>query len=380
LSTLHDLRQCEAFAGLIPLLVVSSVSRTDMPKIPVDKLVECIERSELIAKDELAETLVAWKLSDPAALDDSERLANMLVEAKLLTRWQADNLLQGRTTNFILGNYKLLAVLGHGQSATVYLGEHVKGALLRAIKVFPVRRVDNATLVARFLNQATAAAKITHPNVEQAFDIAQWKRYQYLVLEFVNGHDLQAIVKNNGPLDHRAAADFVRQAAHGLAAIHEKGMVHRDVKPSHLMVDQQGNVKLLDLSLAQCMEEKIAPPTAADDDLIWSTFDYLAPEQAVDICLVDPRSDIYSLGCVLYFLLTGRAPFAPRPMITRLLMHQNPERPNVMEERPEVPRALADLCSRMMAKSPDDRPQTARQVVEELAAIFPEENDSVGGF
>jgi serine/threonine protein kinase len=97
----------------------------------------------------------------------------------------------------------------------------------------------------------------------------------------------------------------------------------------------------------------------------------LAPEQAVDICLVDPRSDIYSLGCVLYFLLTGHPPFASRPMVGRLLMHQNPERPDVMDERPEVPQALADLCSRMMAKSPDDRPQTARQVVEEFATILP---------
>ncbi|HEV2969606.1 MAG TPA: serine/threonine-protein kinase [Pirellulales bacterium] len=349
-----------------------------MPKITVEKLIECIERSELIAYDTLAGTLAAWKRSDPAALDDSERLANTFIEAKLLTRWQADSLLQGRSTNFILGNYKLLGMLGHGRSGSVYLGEHVKGALLRAIKVFPVSRAGNATLIARFLNQATAAAKITHPNVEGAFDIAQWKRYQYLVLEYVNGHDLQAIVKNHGPLDHRTAADIIRQAADGLAAMHEKGVIHRDVKPSHLMVDQRGAVKLLDLSLAGFMKDKIDSPDPADDDAIWSTFDYLAPEQAVDVCLIDPRTDIYSFGCVFYFLLTGHAPFASRPMVARLLMHQNPERPDVAAEYPGIPRTLADLCSRMMAKSPEDRPPPAAAVAAILAGILGDD-DGYGG-
>jgi serine/threonine-protein kinase len=135
-----------------------------MPKIPVDKFVECIERSELIAKDALAGTLAAWRRSDPATLDDSHHLANMFVEAGMLTRWQADNVLQGRTTNFILGNYKLLCMLGHGQLSSVYLVQHVRVPILRAIKVLPVSRSGNAVYMARFLNEATAAAKITHAN------------------------------------------------------------------------------------------------------------------------------------------------------------------------------------------------------------------------
>jgi serine/threonine-protein kinase len=215
-------------------------------------------------------------------------------------------------------------------------------------------------------------------NVEQLFDISQVKRYHFLVLEYIEGEDLQSMVERRGPLDYRSAADIIRGASMGLAAIHEKGVVHRDIKPSHLMLDRSGAVKILDLSLAGFTKERSLSAIDADENAIWSTFDYLPPEQAVDVYLVDPRTDIYSLGCVLFFLMTGHPPTASRPTVGRILMHQNLERPDVMEERPEVPRALADLCSRMMAKSPDDRPQTARQVVEELATIVPTDNDSSG--
>jgi eukaryotic-like serine/threonine-protein kinase len=346
-----------------------------MSKIAPEKFIECVERSGLVAKYDLTRVLAIWKGADPAASDDSERFANSLIEAKLLTQWQANSLLLAKSSGFFLGQFKLLNVLGAGRSWSVYLGEHAMTRVLRAIIVLPVSRVNNSPWLARFLRLATATADLKHPNITLAYDINKEKKHHYVVMEYVDGWDLQAFVEDQGPLDPQNAANVVRQAAQGLAHAHARGLVHRDIRPNHLMIDKQRIVKLVDWSMSRFIGEQTASLIAADDESRWTTFDFLAPEQALDVDLADPRTDIYGLGCTLRYLLTGRPPSASRPQIERTMIHQSSKRPNVSDERPDVPQPLAELCSRMMARSPDERPQSAAEVVAELAVIFPDNSD-----
>jgi serine/threonine protein kinase len=330
----------------------------------------CIERSDVVEKNRLAEAVAQIEVADPQAATDCDRLADALIERKLLTRWQVDFLRAGKSSGFILGQYKLLGLLGSGHSSSIFLGEHRMTTALRAIKVLPVSRVSSAAWLARFVNGANAGACVNHRNVAGVFDIGVHRKHHYWVMEYVDGCDLQTTVVKNGPLEWRVAVDFIRQAAEALAHLHEIGFVHRDVKPSHLMVDKQGVVRLLDLSLARRLGQENVPTLAADDEPEWETLDFLSPEQARDPNLVDPRTDIYSLGCTLFYLLTSHPPFAPgRNKVQRILMHQTAEPPDLGEFRRDVPPKLATLCSRMMARSPDDRPQATAEVVAKLTVI-----------
>jgi serine/threonine protein kinase len=330
----------------------------------------CVERSELVDRNQLAQAVAEIEAVDPHAATDCDRLADALIERKLLTRWQVDNLRLGKSSGFILGQYKLLGLLGSGHTSSIFLGEHLTFRVLRAIKVLPVSRVSSAAWLARFVNGANAGACVNNRNVAGVFDIGVHRKHHYWVMEYVDGCDLQTTVAKNGPLEWRVAIDYLRQAAEAVAHLHEIGFVHRDVKPSHLMVDKQGVVRLLDLSMARRMGQQNVPTLAADDEPEWETLDFLAPEQAHDPNLIDPLTDIYSLGCTLFYLLAGHPPFGPgRNKVQRILMHQTAEPPDLDDFRRDVPPKLAKLCSRMMARSPDDRPQTAAEVIAELAAI-----------
>jgi serine/threonine-protein kinase len=337
-----------------------------MPNISAEKFLECVKRSELVEEDRLTQVLAALKESDPSALDDAERLATKLIEAKLLTTWQCENLLQGKSSGFILGSYKLLRLLGSGGMSSVYLGEHKTLKVQRAIKVLPVSRVHDSSYLERFVQEAQAAARLNHPNIVQAYDIGVQKKHHYIVMEYVEGRDLQNLVKETGTLDYDLAANYIRQAAEGLAYAHQSGLIHRDIKPANLLVDPRGTVKLLDLGLARFTDEETPSLTIAHDENVLGTADYLAPEQAVDSHRVDSRADIYSLGCTLYYLLSGHPPFPTGTLPQRIQAHQNKSPASIFVDRNDAPQALVDVCSRMMAKSPEARFQTAKEVADVL--------------
>ena len=185
-------------------------------------------------------------------------------------------------------------------------------------------------------------------------------------MEYVEGRDLQHIVQEDGPLDYLAAADYIRQAAEGLAHAHQSGLIHRDVKPANLLVDQKNVIKLLDLGLARFTDEDKASLTVAFDENVLGTADYLAPEQALDSHGVDARADIYGLGCSMYFLLTGHPPFVGGTLPQRLMMHQKEPPPSIFLDRPDAPPDLVEICMKMMAKKPDDRYQSADEVAKAL--------------
>ena len=253
----------------------------------------------------------------------------------------------------------------------VFLAEHELMHRRCAIKILPSKYQDDSDLLSRFHLEAEAIAKLDHPHIVRAYDFNKDVRYgkeiHYLVMEYIDGQDLRQLVEEQGPLDYRKAADFIRQAAEGLAHAHAAGLVHRDIKPANLLVDRNGVLKILDLGLARFTFEGEQPwQTPEGEQSAVGTADYVAPEQVMDSRSADGRADIYSLGLTFYFLLTGRRPF-PKATLPELLMAHKMERPEpISKSRPDVPTELVDIIERMTAKQPFMRFQTAKDVAEAL--------------
>jgi serine/threonine protein kinase len=311
---------------------------------------------------------------------DPKKLAALLVHEGLLTPFQAEQFLAGRSKGFTLGGYQVLQRLGTGGSGMVYLAEHEVMRRRVAIKILPPEVVDEPGVLERFRREAQAVAALDHPNIVRAYDFRQEGSLHFLVMEYVDGTSLQELLDRRGPLPIPRACAYIQQAALGLQHAHEAGLVHRDVKPANLLVDRAGVVKILDLGLARYAPEGESLTKKFDEHAVMGTADYLSPEQALNLHNVDGRADIYSLGATLYALLAGQPPFHEGTVTQKLLWHQMLEPRALAEIRPEVPRDLARVVTRMMAKDPDERWQTPAEVAEALApwaeGVFPAEAPS----
>jgi len=343
-----------------------------MAKLPGDKFIDLLRRSELVdigALDKLLAELSTQR--GPESLADGDIVSDFLVKAGLISPWQRDKLMDGRHKGFFVGKYKLLGHLGTGGMSSVYLAEHRHMRRRVAIKVLPKNRVNDSSYLDRFYREARAAAALDHQNIVRAYDVDfdEEQNVHYFVMEFVEGTDLQVMVKQRGPLPYREAAEYIRQAADGLAHAHDVGLVHRDIKPANLLVDTRGTVKVLDMGLARFDEDDStkASLTVAHEENVLGTADYLAPEQALNSHTVDRRADIYSLGCTLYFILTGHPPFPEGTLAQRLLKHQTTEPAPIVNDRADVPAELVEICSKMMAKKADNRFQTAYEIGDTIA-------------
>src|SRR5690349_7193787 len=351
-----------------------------MTKVANNKLVDLLRRSNLVDGAKLTAFLEkAAAQHGEAALEDQNRLAELLIEEGLITRWQADKLLAGKHKGFRLGKYKLLGQIGKGGMSSVYLAEHELMRRRVAVKVLPRNRVNDSSYLERFRLEARAVAKLDDPNIVRAYDIDNEGPIHYIVMEYVEGHDLHQTVVTNGPLDYETAADYIAQVANGLQHAHEMGLVHRDIKPANCLVDRHGTVKLLDMGLAKLTEDDEASLTMANEENVLGTADYLAPEQALNSHEADSRSDIYSLGCTLYFLLTGSPPFPEGSISERLLKHQTARPESIFKARPDAPPSLVEICESMMAKKPIERPQTAGDVAAMLKEWLADRGKSLGG-
>lgn len=338
-----------------------------------DDLFELVRKSELINADRLRgyEGNLRVDSNPPTS---ARRLASRMIDDGWITRLQAGLLMQGKWKNFLItGKYKLLEHIGAGGMGQVFLCEHLRMARRVALKILPNDRAQNPTCLHRFYREARAAAVLNHPNIVTTHDIDSDGDLHFLVMEYVEGSNLLDIVKQSGPLTVSRAVEYTIQAACGLHHAHEAGLIHRDVKPSNLLLDRSGQVKLLDLGLARFFEDDVDQLTQqlGNHNLI-GTADYLSPEQARDGHSADARSDIYSLGATLYFLLAGHAPFVSNSLAEKLMLHQN-ERPRMLHDfRPEVPEGLAAIVDCAMAKEPIARYQDCLQLIDVLAEFASE--------
>jgi serine/threonine protein kinase len=251
----------------------------------------------------------------------------------------------------------------------VFKAEDSLGRLV-ALKVIRDERLAHPEALRRFHREVRAAAQMAHPNVVYAHDAGQVGGTPFFVMEYVEGTDLAQLVAQLGPLPVAEACEYTRQAALGLRHAHQRGLVHRDIKPSNLLLTSKGVVKVLDLGLARLFESDPTQPTSTEltaEGAVIGTPDFIAPEQALDARSADIRSDLYSLGSTLYFLLTGRPPFPGGSLAQKLLKHQLHDPTPVERLRPEVPPGVAAVVRRLMAKRPRDRYQTPGEAAQALA-------------
>lgn len=334
-----------------------------------DSFVVVLKRSGLLSPERLQQVVAEFSASHPNA--EGQQFAADLVRTGDLTDWQVDKLLKGRHKGFFLGKYKLLKIIGKGGMSSVYLAEHVLMKRRCAIKVLPWKMVADSSFLQRFYREAQLVAQLDHPHIVRAYDVDHEKEgnidIHFLVMEYVSGRNLYEVVSVDGPLSCRLAMDYLRQGCEGLAYAHRVGMVHRDIKPGNFIVTDEGVVKLMDLGLARLSETaEDNSLTVAHDEKVLGTADYLAPEQAVDSHSVDARADLYSLGCTLYFMLTGEPPFNEGTLTQRLLAHQTKQPPAIESKRSDVPASLAQILRKLMEKDPDQRYQTANDVLDDL--------------
>jgi len=297
-----------------------------------------------------------------------EQIAENMLRDGLLTVYQRDQLLSTNSPHlFIAGKYRILELLGRGGMGDVYLCDHVRMKRLVAIKVLPEEKEEDEAMLARFEREAQAIAALDHPNIVRAFDIDEADGKHYLVMEFVDGADLHSIVSRLGPLSPERAAWCIAQTALGLHHAWLNGWIHRDIKPGNLLLDRNGSIKILDMGLARIFSSTRTNVTSLlHDGYILGTADYLSPEQAAGIGDVDIRSDIYSLGATLYFLLTGRAPFEDGGLSQKLLWHRTIFPRPVTDIRSDIPEGLAAILLRMLAKTPEGRQATPGDVADAL--------------
>ncbi len=271
--------------------------------------------------------------------------------------------------------YRILQLLGAGGMGVVYKAEHRLMERVVALKVINRQLTARTRAVERFRLEVKAAARLHHPNIVTAHDAEQAADLHFLVMEYVDGISLAQLVEKRGPLPIEQACHLVRQVALGLQHAHERGMVHRDIKPHNLMVTRKGQIKILDFGLARfATESSVLDQTDALPALlpegsltaastVVGTPDFLAPEQARNSHEVDIRADLYALGCTLYFLFTGRPPFPGGSALEKLMKHWEAQ----PEEIANLPPEVAEILHKLMAKKPVDRYQTPAEVATALA-------------
>jgi serine/threonine protein kinase len=336
-----------------------------------------LRQSGLLSSVELS--AVARRLPNT---DRGPVIARSLVEIGALTRFQAERLLAGRTAGFLLGQYKILDLLGRGGMGRVFMAEHQTMRRIVALKVLASELLRTERAQELFLREVRVIAKLTHPNIVTAFDANEVGGRFFLVLEYIDGPNLEQLVRKQGPLAVGLACDYVRQVAGGLQCAHARGMVHRDLKPANLLLqrrgfstDAPGLVKISDLGLARLhllqadpVSEQAVGTILTHGNTVMGTPDFLSPEQARNLHNADIRSDVYSLGCTFYFLLTGQVPFPGGQPMEKLMRHNSEQAAPVNKFRASVPAPVLAILDKMMAKRPKERYQTPAEL---LAALEP---------
>lgn len=346
-----------------PSLSIQTNSTTSLPDtdVTVDEFVQAVTESGVLSDADL------WNLRQEVASDRHPRatsLAAELVAKGLLTLYQAKVILERGDSPLLLDRYVILDSIGAGGMGIVFKALQRSLERIVAVKVLPRHAVDSPEKVQRFQREMRAVAKISHPNVVQAFDAHESNGVYFFAMEYVSGNDLAELVLDQGPLPIRDCIDVLMQIAAGLENAHQHGIIHRDVKPSNVLLRDDGVAKVLDLGLSRTRE--VTRETTANeltrDGLAMGTVSYMSPEQAFDAKQATEKSDIYSLGCTLYFLIHGHPMFDESNAVQTIVAHRESPAPRLGNGRDGVPGALENLFQRMVAKAPEDRPSSMTEV------------------
>jgi len=338
--------------------------------VPLDKFVRSLSSSGLMTAEEV-EAFIRGLPGDRQP-DDARTLAKEMLRHKKLTRFQIQAVYEGKARGLVLGNYVILDKIGEGGMGQVFKARHRRMERVVAVKVLPEAAMSSPEAVQRFQREVKAAARLSHPNIVTAYDADEAGGVHFLVMEYVEGKDLASVVADRGTLSVDRAVDYVRQAAKGLKYAHGQSVVHRDVKPANLLLDQAGTVKILDLGIARVREEPGSADATADARLtregaVMGTVDFMSPEQGLNTKNADARSDVYSLGCTLFWLLVGEPMYGGDTLMAKLLAHREQPVPSLRHLRGDVPPSLDTLFRRMVAKKPIDRQQSMTEVLADLS-------------
>ena len=282
----------------------------------------------------------------------------------------AARILQGRILpGDHLGHFDLVQYVGGGGMGRVFRALDTRLARTVALKVLaPDQAADRDTLL-RFQHEAQSAARLDHDNIARVYYVGEDRGLHYIVFEFIAGVNIRELVEAKGPLPLAEAISYTLQAAEALAHAAQRNVVHRDIKPSNLLITPEGQVKLIDMGLARLREINSAAADLTASGITLGTFDYISPEQARDPRNADVRSDLYSLGCTFFYMLTGRPPFPGGTVLQKLLQHQGDQPPDVRQFRPELPEGVARVLRRTLAKEPRHRYADPAEMVTDLLVL-----------
>lgn len=316
-----------------------------------DEFLSALRAACLLTRDQVA---CLDEMVSPEA--SPHQAAHRLVEAGWLTAFQAGRLLAGKSSGFHVGPYIIQEKIGEGAMGKVFRALHRTMHRMVAVKVLSAEMVETAAAREAIQSEVRAAAQLNHPNVVTAYDTNELGSHYYLVLEYIDGPCLESLVRERGPLPISEACEFVRQAALGLAHAHGRGMFHLNIKPANLLVAPNSVLKIADFGIA-----KLSPSENRD---------FIAPEQAHYPQLADARADLYSLGAVFYFLLTGRTLFPKGTLDETVQRHMFTEPFRIERLRSDVPAPVAALVHQLLAKQPEARPASAADVAARLGALM----------
>jgi serine/threonine protein kinase len=340
-------------------------------KPEVDLAIGELVKHGVLHKDEIDSAFE--KYPEAASIDDRDALGDFLEQIGLITAFQAGELRNKRIADLAMANYLILDRLGEGGMGTVFRARHKRMRRIVALKVLNPEIQENPDHLQRFQREIETLARLNHPGVIQAYDADFGPSGFFLVLELVEGSDLDGIVRKNGPLPVSEAIDAMIQSAKALQYVHDQGMVHRDIKPQNLMRNRQGDIKVADLGLV-----RLAEAESTDDHnkqgltqqfTIAGTLEFMAPEQAENTSGVDNRADIYSLGCSLYYILAGKNVYTGKSVMDKLMAHMTHPIPSIRELRTDVSEKLDNVFMKMVAKTVDQRYQTMNEVIADLENI-----------
>ena len=344
---------------------METFDRSSRSEGPTVDLLPVIRESGVLTDRQFAE--VRAKVQTGEYPSDSEALARRLIEENVLTDYQVQRFLKGKAHGLVVGRYVILDRLGAGSMGRVYKSQHQMMDRVVALKIIAPEIATNEKVVARFQREMKLVGRLDHPNVVRAFDADQLHRLLYIVMEYVPGRSLSRRLKE-GLVPAEEMIDYAAQAALGLAHAHAQGIVHRDVKPSNLLLTDDGRIKVLDLGLGVLMEAD-ATSFATADGIAVGTIDYMSPEQACGR-EVDGRSDLFSLGCAMYHLMAGRLPFPGDSPIERLSKRIKGRPVPINEVRPELSGRIVEVMDRFLANRPQDRFQSGLEAAEALQGLL----------